>query len=505
MSTVFAQFKQGFRSIVIAIASILSISPSSALFAQQTMSLGSLQFALPSIDATLTSRTIHMKMASKSLNSLFYNIVGGIAFTQIAYPSFDLNSISLSFDSHDPIVTIDGQSFPIPIEIAHLIPIVLFADSDDAVLITQHGTDYGRLYLNPNVNSILYHPSMLDNLMGLRLLQVDTFYQLGGSNGDFPKIGNSTCWTPYEKGKYERMNLELKRNGAISYENSARQAFNSIKTIVNKEEWDSFIYTDIDSPISFSIGDNKIIFTGLPYYHFGKLVPSSASPISVFYYCKSLFEDFDTYLQNSKLTKDFFELYTEVIGESEILRYIQYGWELYSQDFNNEEHIDELKLIMDIVVGIYKEYGNLNKDRNNEDDLAHAINNQLKALFQPQIDHFNEIDSLDLSDSEKAELLVKYLSDMNGISTQLFLIDAAMDIPSWEPADYITEVLKSSPDLVRRLNPVVYQEVDDICHWTALFRFVKQSNIESWLSFRDAVINEAKIIDNYIPTPISLL
>lgn len=388
--------------------------------AQQMMSLGNLQFVLPNADAAMQSRTIRLKMAGADIAS-YYQLVGGIAFTQQAVPSFNIESIGISYSEVDRTsrVSINGNEIVIPLEMYELQPIVNFADSDDNVAMTMYGNRYG--FLNGMLcYDILFHPAFIDNLMGLHLLHVDAMVPLDGTNGEFPIYDDSWCITDSEFQEYTEINSKLLKDGT-NYFDYAEAAYKEIMSVTS-EEFSSYIYTDFEQPIHFSVTDGEIIFDGLPYYQFA----------------------------DSKT------------DETSLYR--------------------SMKLYADILSGSQYELS---------DDETDFVNYIYSVDNQP-----------DKTEEEKAEEFIRNLEEESGDPDATEEILSAL-FTLWVSEDEITEELRTKPELPRSLNPVVYGEVDKICQWTALFRYIKEKNPSSWNKFVDVISQCDPDAENVI-TPISI-
>ena len=459
MSTLFTQFKQGFRRIVIAMASILCISPSSILFAQQTMSLGSLQFALPSPDATLTRRTIRMKMAGGGISSYYYKIIGGIAFTQTAIPGIVIHSIGVQYNVRDgkAIADINGDRYIIPLEPFILGPTVLFADSDNDVVMTMYGANYASS-TGQEKESILFHDAFIDNIAGLRLLQVDAFSRLGGTNGQFPIFSNDEyCFADSERREYHLQNERLLAEGS-SYSESALNAYDSIFAIMS-DKINSYIYTDLDQPIHFSCNGHQLTFTGLPYYQFSRY-SDRAEPVDEYYWYKNIMENYDAVFDVVEQFTDMMQAFAALFSPEAV---------------NDTQDVD------------------------------------FKALLAPLKDIFYVVESNpDKTDEQKASEFLRRRDEWKAsISDPLvvqfidsFTLMVSNYSPMWESADEITHSLRNDPELIRSLNPIVYSEVDQICQWSAFFRYVKEKSPSSWRQFV-AQIRSAQIDAPSVQTPIS--
>ena len=182
------------RLLVISVV-IMSVS----VFAQQSMSLGDLEFVMPNEKVLRTNRTLHMKMARTGISSRVIAKVGGVAFIQTAEPDFNVKSLSLGVDysNNAAYATINDSIYIIPLEIWELQSIVNYANQDNNAAVTLYGNDDVR---------IQYHEAFIDNLMGLRILQADlmlTDFLKYSDRGKFPAYSDGEfIFSPNEKNRY---------------------------------------------------------------------------------------------------------------------------------------------------------------------------------------------------------------------------------------------------------------------------------------------------------------
>lgn len=109
--------------------------------------------------------------------------VGGVAFggTAEPAPSAAFTSLSLSYrpeekDGRRLWVTVDGRQFPAQIYDWQLVPIANFAHSEYKSCVTLFGElddAAEREKLGRRDSVINYHPALVDNLLGLRIFQLD--------------------------------------------------------------------------------------------------------------------------------------------------------------------------------------------------------------------------------------------------------------------------------------------------------------------------------------------
>lgn len=72
-------------------------------------------------------------------------------------------------------VKINGQSYPIPLFDWELIPIIRYADSEYKATVSSFGTTEDGKMDDEN-HLVAYHPSFVNTLVGLRLVQMDSIF-----------------------------------------------------------------------------------------------------------------------------------------------------------------------------------------------------------------------------------------------------------------------------------------------------------------------------------------
>lgn len=455
MITFVSLLKNAARNIVLVAIMVFNLLSANLVDAQQTMRLGNLRFVLPNASATTASRTIRMKIPSAGLSSLSYYIVGGIAFGQQAVPSFTVQDLDIYYSTSErkAHLVINGNNIVIPLEMFELQPIVNFSNSDDEVLVTLYGSMYGVMN-NSESEEIIFHPAFIDNIMGLRLLQVDALTMLDGRNGEFPIFEeNDYCLTDSERKKYNLLNKLFKAKGS-SYEDNAQKAYQEISSMITNVS--SYIYTDIDQPINFSILDCKVEFSGLPYYQFSKVVENEFDKLTYYYSCRYFCYNYE------EIVQEMVDSYIEVMKD----------------DFSKSQ-MDSLR---EIIVPTLNEY-------------YRAVSDEFMSIEKQK----------NKTDEQKAnELMKRFDESENQFLVQLLLTQMSQIIPKQVSDTEITNRLKAKPELIRQLNPIVYQEVDDICQWSALFRYVKTKNPTAWNTFVSQ-INKVKPNAPSVKTPIRII
>lgn len=184
----------------------------------------------------------------------FHGKIGGISFESVATPSKTVGNskISLDYKFDRIIITINKQKIYQKLPDWQLIPTVKFADSPYHVLFSPLGDT-----VRNRQAQCRYHPAFLNTLAGLRIFQADLL--------NFPNF----LWDlPInQEGEYILARSEKyhvpKRNDLIEqilYEDLCGDV----------KPFTSFVLTDKNANIGFDVKNNKLRFTGHPYYLFTK-------------------------------------------------------------------------------------------------------------------------------------------------------------------------------------------------------------------------------------------
>ncbi len=231
------------------------------------------------------SAPLKIKMHSRtSLKSgRFVSKVGGVAFLQVAEPDESLKGVNIKYSyisknqdgSRLRIIAGKDTLFPY-LPDWQLIPIVKFAHSEYNSCVSLFGPQNDSTAFD-----ITYHPAFQNTLLGIRLLQADmalmdisTFWQLPTNNGKkILGLGEK------EPDKYTAI--------------STGRTIHINKSLGNHQSW---VFTDDNINVKFSIVDNKMQFTGYPYYYFWRIDKNEASA----YYTKIRL----LYIEYNNLTKD---------------------------------------------------------------------------------------------------------------------------------------------------------------------------------------------------------
>lgn len=482
------------------------------IFAQQVMHLGSTEFVKPSAQMAVAKRCITVKTAVRGAR--VFARVGGVAFIQEALPAgnFDFNSISLNCNeiSQTCSVVIDGKSYAIPLSSWMLQPIVNFANDTCNAVVTLYGENDAK---------IMYHPAFVDKLLGLRLLQTDMMLAsnrlkiedrscLPEDESNTPILANS------EKKSYERIDKENQKNAIIKTELLMEEQMYEYGL------WDTYIYTDRDQKIEFSVDNGNFSITGEPYYLFSK----------------RFFERVDTVSFN-ELSNAYKNIYKRYSNECKSLAKISTEYKLHS--INSMTSLAEEKKIALLptneLITLYWDADTLKKKAYNKliietydkmsstIDEVFKVNNNFKKsdgdvafVMQKVKDYKDKLDWLSLpfvkkwSDlllavhpkSNAARKLSNSLSNYYFSNKYTYLFYMQLNrLPYTEEKTMLSSKIRENQLMVRAMNPIVYNAAIATCQWSAFFRYMKKHNPSNWNSFIQKV-NKLQYNAPQIWTPI---
>ncbi|MDR1632696.1 MAG: hypothetical protein LBR97_07445 [Dysgonamonadaceae bacterium] len=184
----------------------------------------------------------------------FHGRIGGISFESVAIPSKAVRNskISLDYEFDRFVVTIGNKKIYPELPNWLLIPTVKFADSPYQVLFSPLG-DTG----SNKQAQCLYHPAFLNTLAGLRIFEADLL-NLPNLLWDLPV--NS-------EGEYI---LARSEKHYVPKENNLIEQTLYDDLCGDGKPFTSFVLTDKNANIGFDVKNEKLQFTGHPYYLFTK-------------------------------------------------------------------------------------------------------------------------------------------------------------------------------------------------------------------------------------------
>lgn len=494
------------------------------LWSQQSLSLGDLKFVMPSDEVKLSSRSLTMKMATTGISPKIFSKVGGVAFIQTAVPNMAIDSFQLgcNFEKNAAYVTINDTIFPIPLEVWELKSIVNFADDEYNAAVTLFGDRNSR---------IKYHPAFIDNLMGLRILQTDL---LLASN--FLKVSDRGQLPQYDNGEYIMSDKEKEMYSYwclidsvfydTSYENLSIACSMQLMMAVDSinEEFDTYIYTDYNQPISFKCVDNEIQFDGKPYYRFAQRDSIVVDTIEMYYELKNFIDTFNlqkkdnknlfikniynkksnpTIYKVAKLLKgknttiqkatnamkllDYYRMCDSLKVEDKLISYLNFSL-LKIQTSEFTDSILSCNMVNKKLIALCTEFKSMEEKISYDDYPILTEYAILMGKAAPD-------DSLATSIAHNA---LKF-----GLTYERYIIEYLYDkrIPAVKEASALTSYFKDNPAMIYFINPIIFEASYKVCRWSAFFRFAKQNYFNEWTVFKGQV-EKFKYDAPIVQTPI---
>jgi len=503
---------------------VLSVTvPVSLAQTKEGLHLGKFQFIQAPTNISIEQRTLKMTMSRQGVTPRFAARVGGVAFVQQAEPNFPVKSFSLECNksANSAYAIINGQKYDIPLPVWQLEPIVNYANDTNNAAVTLFGEEKCQ---------ILFHRAFLDRLLGLRLLQTDLLLMLDSEEcgllvedqNNVPIIGQS----------------ELSSYNNDSILHLSKIANEKLKHIVDSMgSYNSYIYTDLGERITFSIEDNKLEISGVPYYRFTQR--GEIDTLETYMEILSFLETFEMEKKRFKFS-DVSEAYSDAsnpticaikkIVESDKSD-IQKAQEVLSisgyyefQDFINylkkdstagrrlcrnveregtlsDEDIEYFKKAMEKTTlskkKIYKVISVFNQNPWDIGEIIIDINKRQRDLITKYIKIMNEnsIYNVPALVEYKYQIIRaatdpkvnSYANPYRRISpgNDELLIYYIFTKGVFEPVllSDMTDYFKDNSDMVNDLNPVVIDAAVATCQWAAFFRYAKTKNPDNWKSF----------------------
>ncbi len=477
------------------------------------MSLGSIEFVMPTASVTLAERILKMSMSNSFIPTSFVKNVGGVAFVQTAEPEFTVNSFNLYCDTIDnrAYAIINDNTYQIPLNAWMLAPIVDYANDNNNAIVTLFGGEKC---------GIKYHEAFIDKLLGLRLLQADLL------------LTDYLMLEGYKLPNYQNGDVILADSEKDFSNDSIKsiKAYYAILEYICKDTinnyYSSYLYTDFNEPIFFNVNNNNIVIKGKPYYRFTKYV-SGEDIMDIYDTALEYINNYNSqrkmyknpiaeeaFTSNTKInkilkvkksnksienkTKEVYHIldYKKMPSDCDSLcafvekmgySYTRQGYDNYyirynqCKNFVNQAFRDRLMLVTHYA------------KKNASDSLLVlideirkiiTINDRLKLPIREKIPvlaaytrHF-----LELYPDKKLESLLKYTSTYDdvlvaSIYEKFYNAEKAVELIG------ITSWLKENNTIAGDLNPIVMDEATDVCQWSAFFRYAKKKNPKNWSSF----------------------
>lgn len=463
---------------------------------QPGIHLGRLEFVRPPEGLSNDMRGLMETMSkTKGITSSFAHKVGGVSFVQVAQPTFHVESFSLQcdLDNNSAYATINGQRYNIPLETWQLMPITAYANSEYDAAVSLFGELLYQNQNNTDTISIFFHNAFIDKLLGIRLLHIDLLFSdilQYEDRGKLPTFDNST--SPI-----------LSKSEALMYNpdkllSLSSLASDSIDIIIDdylEESNYSYVFTDAindftGSPITFNIINNSLKIEGHPYYYF-------------IHFDETRFDTLETLC-------DFFDEYDEIVDAFE---------EIINPKTSNILNFQNYKSLSEKVkinnhngaIAEFRERYNHIPDSTTASAIFQTKRNNLKRFISIyKKDNPSEYHQLQKEFEPLYDLTEKILIDEDNIrevirlsmiwtlfieaDTNLtntfptfddFLICYFYQYPNYQMKELtkLTNAIRKKRDLVRNLNPIVYDAAVATCQWSAFFRYAKENYPQNWNSF----------------------
>lgn len=472
------------KSYFIIVVSIVCLMFQSLTLWGQTemgMYLGDLAFVKAKPSIAMELRTLNMKMSTTGINYDFYSKVGGVSFVQTAIPEFEVNTITCDVVDSISYVIVNGKSYAIPLENWMLKPIVAYANSDKNAAITLYGGDE---------IPIKYHPAFIDNLLGLRLLQTDMLMSGMFSRVDMAKIPT------FDKKREIITQKEAKSIGGrklisvLEYEKQSELAFNEIDNYFESinDKPNTYVYTDYGETISFSANDSLgIQFHGAPYYRFAQIGPDTLEAVKLI----------SSFVDSMELRK---ELYYSKNGDK------FFNNDYYSNLLYLKKQIKSKKKLKNNLKPFYESI-HYSHDRSVTNEFYFTtmaelltlmqewglpVNEELKDPYLTPIIWKQVLNMIQYAARFNPGLNNSVLEDITTINNEDSLMAMTLSWHIWKNApDTVTELpiltdvfkSKESRNQIHNINPLIIDESEMTCQWSALFRYIKEKNPDGWQDF----------------------
>ncbi len=496
-------------------------------FAQtiEGISLGDLEFVKPSASTAMAGRSLKMKMATAGLSPKFYAKIGGVAFVQTATPEFDIRSFDLGCDynANKAYLVVNDNKIDIPLEVWQLVPIVEYASDNDNAAVTLYGEGDAP---------VRFHPAFIDEMLGLRLLQTDLMlasaYLDPMDRGSFP-VSNTGEVLISEQEKNVKSALDIYYSIIVDeemdYEMMSLYSSYAVMTALDSldESYNTYIFTDYETPITFYIEDGEIKFNGTPYYRFAYSTPS----VDVFETYPEFENGLDSLFERKAKYADSRAKHAFDKADNKVLyslsedvasgRYQENPYYLYDkldyQVANPLFAMDTLAenfLFLNAIMQSYAEGYIYESDSLGVRDEKYVICKEVMDLTSETdiyaasllVEYVNLILEEDLTDST-AFFIAAFASEMNLSNENILRWHIWRNRESiYEECSEITEYFKAD-NTYYYMNPIVYDAAYNTCHWAALFRYVKDNYPKQWNEFA----TEVKGLEYEVPdvwTPVKL-
>lgn len=353
--------------------------------------------------------------------------INGIVFEQAAKPEggFIVESLYLRYDPLKKdgkrlLLTINGTNLSTALYDWILVPLAKFSDTGDVTVLTTLGKlndkDLQKRIIKNKGMVINYHPEFENTLLGLRLLH---FYTLILSNHsvDLPTKG-------------ERYILEGGENAPDVEQNKKAFAFfaERMKKLFKAypDTFTSFIITDQNRNISFSVKGAALQFSGSPSFYFWGYQSQKA--------------DFDPEFMKRSFT------------------------EKLNQEKERNLLFNERAWIMNSL---------LKSIRNYRQGYSLVLEDPLKKACSIS------------SEKELREFLNPFQA--NQLFDLLVALETRKYAKNIRHLELYSRGLSESPDMIKGIHPMIWEEGIEAMRYAAFFRYCRENHGEAWKSFMDSI------------------
>ncbi|MCD9186226.1 MAG: hypothetical protein LUM44_07320 [Pyrinomonadaceae bacterium] len=399
---------------------------------QELDPLGPMRFSSPAAPRLLNPTRINIPKTGGGMRPLrlsFLGRVGGVAFDGVAKPEGKLvgSSIRLKYtpgksDGNRLSIILNGKEISTSIYDWQLIPIANFADDPNYSCVTMFGTlgnkDEDISVRRKGGKIINYHPAFTNNLLGVRLLQLDGLILKQFNSYDLPKL----------KGKYLLGNGESEPNA--DHNKKAWETFFEYLYENANESYNSYLVSDYDRITSFGIKDDKLVLEGDPSYYFWS------------------FDDGGLYF--------------------------------YDKEFQESKKIDnELQLLV-------KKNSRFNSKKWVYDKLLIELKKYDEQIgLNSLLEEFGALAAFELAENTDPNARQKILSyySLEELKPELATLRTMTTTVKAKELSEMNLLLSDKTELVRAINPAVWDAGTAVMRYSAFFRYIKKTSPIHWNNF----------------------
>ena len=251
------------RAVTIAFTLLIAVTASAMLAAQ--LQLGNTNMAVSRASSLNMPISISRGVAMRS----FAMRVGGVAFDRTArpVPGTDVRSLDISYDpaaddGRRLVVMINGTEVRPFLPDWQLAPIARVVQSGKGSLVTLFGDMPTRTEAEAVTAKggriVNYHPQLQNQLLGLRMLQLDMLI-FNPDSVELPTRGAGASR------RYVLGLGEQRPNVA-----RGRTAFDVVQGRLSEAAYRSYIVSDYQRDVTFAVASGALHLTGTPYFYFWK-------------------------------------------------------------------------------------------------------------------------------------------------------------------------------------------------------------------------------------------